>query len=199
MKKQTMIAFFALTSITTVQPLWSSDTVVEHTTDESNVNVDMAMVQSLLNDKDVKKTLTNLDISSSELMDIVPEEVSEKKEEILEMDDKTNMAEAETDVDSDSENDPEHSELLELKNESAAIVANEIADKIEEKVESNTITNKSTNTKMMTIVDFLRSNVKPSLKFAARILIDSGLGEKPWETVVQSALRSALNTVVDKY
>jgi len=83
-----MIAFFALTSITTVQPLWSSDTVVEHTTDESNVNVDMAMVQSLLNDKDVKKTLTNLDISSSELMNIVPEEVSEKKEEILEMDKK---------------------------------------------------------------------------------------------------------------
>jgi len=194
-----MIAFFALTSITTVQPLWSSDSVVEHTTDESNVNVDMAMVQSLLNDKDVKKTLANLDISSSELMDIVPEEVSEKKEEILEMDEKTNIAEAETDVDSDSEKDPEYSELLELKNESAAIVANEIADKIEEKVESNTITNKSTKTKMMTIVDFLRSNVKPALKFAARILIDCGLGEKPWEKVVQSALHSGLHKIVNKY
>ena len=192
-----MIAFFALTSITTVQPLWSSDTVVEHTTDESNVNVDMAMVQSLLNDKDVKKTLTNLDISSSELMDIVPEEVSEKKEEILEMDEKTNIAEAETDV--DSEKDPEYSELLELKNESAAIIANEIADKIEQKVESNTITNESTKRKMLTLSDFLRSNVKPALKFAARILIDCGLGEKPWEKVVQSALRSGLHKIVNKY
>jgi len=186
-----MIAFFALTSITTVQPLWSSDTVVEHTTDESNVNVDMAMVQSLLNDKDVKKTLTNLDISSSELMNIVPEEVSEKKEEILEMDKKDKNSEAETGV--DSEKDPEYSELLELKNESAAIIANEIADKIEQKVESNTITNESTKRKMLTLSDFLRSSVKPAVTLAARIFIDCVLGEKPWKQVVQSNLHKIVN------
>jgi len=188
-----MIAFFALTSITTVQPLWSSDTVVEHTTDESNVNVDMAMVQSLLNDKDVKNTLANLDISSSELKDIVPEELSEKKEEILEMDKKDKNSEAETGV--DSEKDPEYSELLELKNESAAIVANEIANKIEQKVESNTIKNESTKRKMLTLSDLLRSSVKPAVTLAARILIDCVLGEKSWKQVVQSNLHK----IVDKY